>query len=292
MKRLFGTDGIRGVANEEPMTTEIAMQVGRATAYIFKSGAASATGSSSARTRGFPATCSRTALAVRDLLDGRGRAAGRAAADAGHRLHHLQHAGRRRHRDLGLAQPLSGQRHQDLRRRRLQAPRRRREADRGADLVRQRSTRFGPPPPRSARPSGWTTPSGATSSSARTPSPQDLDASDGMKIVLDCANGAAYKVAPTVFEELGAEVVTCGVRAQRREHQHGLRLPPSRGRQHGCGQGHKADIGHRAGRRRRPGHVVRRERNRDRRGQDHGDLRGRDDEDRELKRNGGSWPRS
>lgn len=30
---------------------------------------------------------------------------------------------------------------------------------------------------------------------------------NGLKIVLDCANGAAYDVAPKVFEELGAEVV-------------------------------------------------------------------------------------
>lgn len=30
---------------------------------------------------------------------------------------------------------------------------------------------------------------------------------DGLKIVVDCANGAAYKTAPMVFEELGAEVV-------------------------------------------------------------------------------------
>jgi len=29
----------------------------------------------------------------------------------------------------------------------------------------------------------------------------------GLKIVLDCANGAAYNVAPTIFSELGAEVV-------------------------------------------------------------------------------------
>jgi phosphoglucosamine mutase len=28
----------------------------------------------------------------------------------------------------------------------------------------------------------------------------------GMKIVLDCANGASYKVAPIIFSELGAEV--------------------------------------------------------------------------------------
>ncbi|MDR3437949.1 phosphoglucosamine mutase [Telmatospirillum sp.] len=34
---------------------------------------------------------------------------------------------------------------------------------------------------------------------------------DGLKIVIDCANGAAYKVAPTVLWELGAEVVPVGV---------------------------------------------------------------------------------
>ncbi len=33
---------------------------------------------------------------------------------------------------------------------------------------------------------------------------------DGMRIVLDCAHGAAYKVAPAVFEELGAELITLG----------------------------------------------------------------------------------
>jgi phosphoglucosamine mutase len=34
---------------------------------------------------------------------------------------------------------------------------------------------------------------------------------EGIKISLDCANGAAYKVSPIIFEELGAEVVTIGV---------------------------------------------------------------------------------
>jgi len=33
----------------------------------------------------------------------------------------------------------------------------------------------------------------------------------GLKIVVDCANGATYRVAPAVFEELGAEVITVGV---------------------------------------------------------------------------------
>ncbi len=33
---------------------------------------------------------------------------------------------------------------------------------------------------------------------------------EGLKLVIDCANGAAYKVAPTVLWELGAEVVAIG----------------------------------------------------------------------------------
>ena len=40
--------------------------------------------------------------------------------------------------------------------------------------------------------------------------PKDLDLA-GMRIVLDCANGAAYKVAPAVLEELGAVVIPIGV---------------------------------------------------------------------------------
>ncbi|MEE8124011.1 MAG: phosphoglucosamine mutase [Alphaproteobacteria bacterium] len=34
---------------------------------------------------------------------------------------------------------------------------------------------------------------------------------DELKVVVDCANGAAYKVAPTVLHELGAEVIALGV---------------------------------------------------------------------------------
>ncbi len=37
-KKLFGTDGVRGIANIEPMTTEMAMQLGRAAAFVFKNG--------------------------------------------------------------------------------------------------------------------------------------------------------------------------------------------------------------------------------------------------------------
>jgi phosphoglucosamine mutase len=40
--------------------------------------------------------------------------------------------------------------------------------------------------------------------------PKDLDLL-GLRVALDCAHGAAYKVAPLVFEELGAEVIKQGV---------------------------------------------------------------------------------
>ncbi|MGH9576202.1 MAG: phosphoglucosamine mutase, partial [Terriglobales bacterium] len=40
--------------------------------------------------------------------------------------------------------------------------------------------------------------------------PNDLDLK-GVKIVVDCAHGAAYQVAPHVFHELGADVVAIGV---------------------------------------------------------------------------------
>ncbi len=55
--------------------------------------------------------------------------------------------------------------------------------------------------------------------------PADLTL-EGLRVVLDCANGAAYKVGPTVFEELGAEVFTLGVE------------PNGRNINEGCGSQH------------------------------------------------------
>ena len=41
-------------------------------------------------------------------------------------------------------------------------------------------------------------------------SPFFMDLSD-LRIIIDCANGAAYQIAPSVFKELGAEVIAIGV---------------------------------------------------------------------------------
>lgn len=60
---------------------------------------------------------------------------------------------------------------------------------------------------------------------AKTTFPKQLRL-DGLKIVLDCANGAAYRAAPTVLWELGAEVITIGV------------SPNGRNINYGCGSTH------------------------------------------------------
>ena len=35
-KKIFGTDGVRGRANVEPVTAETALKLGRAAGYVFK----------------------------------------------------------------------------------------------------------------------------------------------------------------------------------------------------------------------------------------------------------------
>ncbi len=56
MGTLFGTDGIRGVANEYPMTAEMAVRVGRAVATVFRDQVESRK-SLSAGTPGCPDKC-------------------------------------------------------------------------------------------------------------------------------------------------------------------------------------------------------------------------------------------
>lgn len=53
---------------------------------------------------------------------------------------------------------------------------------------------------------------------------------NGLKIVLDCANGAAYELAPKVFREMGAEVVTLAAEPN------GLNINEN------CGSTHPADL--------------------------------------------------
>lgn len=71
--------------------------------------------------------------------------------------------------------------------------------------------------------------------------PKDLSL-EGLRIVIDCANGSAYKLAPTVLWELGAEVIPIGVTPD------GLNINKDVGATHpqtlrDTVLGHKADLG-------------------------------------------------
>ncbi len=59
--------------------------------------------------------------------------------------------------------------------------------------------------PASAGPSSVDDAAGRYTVFAKTTFPRDLTL-EGIKVVVDCAHGAAYKVAPEVFEDLGATV--------------------------------------------------------------------------------------
>ena len=56
----------------------------------------------------------------------------------------------------------------------------------------------------------WKVRRNAISNSAKRTLPRDLSL-EGLRIVIDCANGAGYKVAPLALWELGAEVIEIGV---------------------------------------------------------------------------------
>ena len=102
-RKLFGTDGIRGVANVDPMTPEMALRLGRAVALPLpprRTRRGRIVIGKDTRLSGY---LFETALAVGHLLDGRRRDAVRPAADAGHRLHHLVDARRRRRGHLAPA---------------------------------------------------------------------------------------------------------------------------------------------------------------------------------------------
>ena len=87
--------------------------------------------------------------------------------------------------------------------------------------------------------------------------PRDVSL-DGLRVVIDCANGAAYKVAPEALWELGAEVITIGVEPDGFNINHDVRLDLARS----AGAQGARDARrhrHRARRRRRPHDHRRRE---------------------------------
>ena len=208
MRKLFGTDGIRGVANVEPMTTEMAMQVGRGVAYIFKNKKRrhKIVIGKDTRLSGYmlenalvAGICS---MGVDVLLVGPLPTPGIAfitasmRADAGIVIsashNPFQDNGIKIFSGNGFKLPddlelkieelIFSEQIDSLRPTAAEIGKAYRVDDAVGRYVVHLKNSF----------------------------PKDLTL-DGVKIVLDCAHGAAYKVAPAVFEELGAEVIALGV---------------------------------------------------------------------------------
>lgn len=209
MKKLFGTDGVRGVANVYPMTTEMAMQLGRAAAYIFKSSSKHRHRiviGKDTRLSGYmlenalvAGICS---MGVDVLLVGPLPTPGIAnitssmRADAGVVIS----ASHNPFQDNGIkffsADGFKLPDQIELKIEKLIETNQ-------IDSLRPTANEVG-------KAFRIDDAAGRYIVFLKNTFPQEMDLT-GLKIVLDCANGAAYKVAPAVFRELGAEVITMGV---------------------------------------------------------------------------------
>ncbi len=208
MKKLFGTDGIRGVANEPPMTSETAMQLGRAVAHIFKNkeGRHRILIGKDTRVSGYMLE---TALAsgicsmgVDVLLVGPMPTPGIAflttdmRADAGIVIS----ASHNPFQDNGIkifsrdGYKLPDEKEEEIERLMF---------SKEIDSLRPTATEVG-------KAFRIDDAAGRYIVFLKKTFPNDFTL-DGFKIVLDCAHGAAYKIAPHVFTELGAEVHPLGI---------------------------------------------------------------------------------
>ena len=208
MGKLFGTDGIRGVANEEPMTPETVVKLGRAAAYLFKTkaGRHSIVIGKDTRLHGYMLECALTSgicsMGVDVLLVGPLPTPGIAfitrslRADAGIVIS----ASHNPFKDNGI-KFFSGEGFKlpDEMEERMEALITGREIERLRPLAAEigKAYRINDAAGRYIEFAKGTVPKGVSF--------------QGVKVVVDCAHGATYKVAPTILNELGAMVIPVNI---------------------------------------------------------------------------------
>lgn len=207
-RKLFGTDGIRGVANIDPMTAEVALQLGRAVAHVFRKserrhkiliGKDTRVSGYMLETAMAAGICS---MGVDVLLVGPLPTPGIAfltrslRADAGAVIS----ASHNPFQDNGIKFfGASGFKLPDE----LELEIERLLGDDALAQLRPTATEIG----KATRIDDAV---GRYNVFVKNTFPKQLTL-DGLRVVVDCANGAAYKVAPEVLEELGADVTALGV---------------------------------------------------------------------------------
>ena len=212
-RKLFGTDGVRGVANVHPMTAEVALKLGRTLAYVIKYGPSRAriVVGKDTRLSGYLLEYATVAgicsMGVDALLTGPLPTPGIAfittsmRADAGVVIS----ASHNPYQDNGI-KFFSGNG--------FKLP---------DDLEAKIEELMTHPGVEEARPTATEVgqafriddAQGRYISFLKSTFPKELEL-DGLKIVVDCAHGATYRVAPAVLGELGAEVIPIGVRPNGR----------------------------------------------------------------------------
>lgn len=210
MRKLFGTDGIRGVANVSPMTTDLAMKVGFSTAYFFRNRhrRPKIIIGKDTRLSGYMIENAITAgicsMGVDVLLVGPLPTPGIAfitssmRADAGIVIsashNPYEYNGIKIFGNDGFKLPDETEKYME-------------------ELILSGEIERLPHPPASeiGRARRIDDAQGRYIVYLKNTFPRDLTL-EGLRLVIDCANGAAYRVAPTVFEELGAEVILTGDR--------------------------------------------------------------------------------
>lgn len=205
MARLFGTDGVRGVANVEPMTAEMALALGRATAHVCKqhNGRHKVLIGKDTRVSGYMLETALTAgicsLGVDVLLVGPLPTPG---------IAYITHSMRA---DAGIVISASHNLYQDNGIKIFSRDGYKISAEIEDEIeslvVTERIRNIRPIASEIGKAFRIEDAAGRYIVFCKNTFPDHLSL-DGMKLVLDCANGATYKVAPTIFSELGADVIT------------------------------------------------------------------------------------
>ena len=207
-RKLFGTDGIRGVANIEPMTAETAVKLGRAIAYVFKKqphrhriviGKDTRLSGYMLESALMAGVCSMgvDAMIVGPLptpgiafITSSMRADAGVVISASHNPYHDNGIKFFSREGLKLSEAL--------------------EKEIEDFIFDDNDPTHRPTEKEVGKAYRIDDAIGRYIVYAKNTFPNDLTLND-MKIVVDCANGAGYKVAPEVFYELGAEVISIGV---------------------------------------------------------------------------------
>lgn len=206
-RRLFGTDGIRGTANKAPMTAEMALKLGQAAGLMFTKG--------KHRHRVIIGKDTRlSGYMLEPALTAGFISAGMNVTLAGPLpTPAIAMLTRSLRLDLGVVISASHNPFEDNGIK-LFGPDGAKLSDETeaaieALMAEDLSDRLAPPE-RLGRAARLVDAAGRYIEAAKFSLPRGLRL-DGLKIVLDCANGAAYKVAPAALFELGAEVIQLGV---------------------------------------------------------------------------------